>query len=126
MFGFRAAIDAVWPSRFRLAVPALQLLVAGRLAAQEHGHQHEPHPADTAGSMAHDSAMRHDSIPAREAMAGMGPMPGMHMPSRPFGIPMSRMGSGTSWLPDASPMRAYHFMSGGWALMLHGDADLYY
>jgi hypothetical protein len=56
-------------------------------------------------------------------MAGMTHAP---MLPRPLGIPMSRMGSGTSWLPDASPMRAYHFMPGGWMLMVHGDADLYY
>jgi hypothetical protein len=39
---------------------------------------------------------------------------------------MSRMGSGTSWLPDASPMRAYHFTPGRWTLMVHGDAGLYF
>jgi hypothetical protein len=53
-------------------------------------------------------------------------MPGMTMLPRPFGIPMTRMGSGTSWLPDASPMRAYHFTPRGWVLMVHGDVDLYY
>jgi hypothetical protein len=36
------------------------------------------------------------------------------------------MGSGTSWLPDASPMRAYHWTPQGWMLMAHGDVDLYY
>ena len=48
------------------------------------------------------------------------------MPQRPFGIPMTRMGSGTAWLPDASAMRAWHFMAGSWMLMLHGDAFLQY
>ena len=48
------------------------------------------------------------------------------MPERPFGIPMTRMGSGTAWLPDASAMRAWHFMAGGWMLMVHGDAFLQY
>lgn len=48
------------------------------------------------------------------------------MPDRPFGIPMTRMGSGTSWLPDASAMRAWHFMAGSWMLMVHGDAFLQY
>jgi hypothetical protein len=37
---------------------------------------------------------------------------------------MSRMGSGTAWLPDASAMRAWHFLEGRWMLMLHGDAFL--
>ncbi|HWN17389.1 MAG TPA: hypothetical protein VNO19_00615, partial [Gemmatimonadales bacterium] len=47
-------------------------------------------------------------------------------PDRPFGIPMTRMGSGTAWLPDASPMRAWHFTAGSWMLMVHGDAFLQY
>jgi hypothetical protein len=48
------------------------------------------------------------------------------MPQRPFGIPMTRMGSGTTWLPDASGMRAWHFTAGRWMLMVHGDAFLQY
>jgi hypothetical protein len=32
---------------------------------------------------------------------------------------MNRMGSGTSWLPDETPMHAEHVMAGGWQLMLH-------
>jgi hypothetical protein len=48
------------------------------------------------------------------------------MPARPFGIPMTRMGSGTAWLPDASAMRAWHFTTGTWMLMVHGDAFLQY
>ena len=44
----------------------------------------------------------------------------------PLGIPETRMGSGTSWLPDASPMHAAHFMTGAWSLMLHGKGFLQY
>jgi len=54
----------------------------------------------------------------------MDTLPGM--PERPFGIPMTRMGSGTAWLPDASAMRAWHFIAGSWMLMLHGDAFIQY
>src|SRR2546426_4763710 len=43
-----------------------------------------------------------------------------------LGIPETRMGSGTSWLPDASPMHAVHYRLGAWALMLHGDGFLQY
>jgi hypothetical protein len=57
-------------------------------------------------------------------MGGMTTVP--RMPERPFGIPMNRMGSGTAWLPDASAMRAWHFMAGSWMLMVHGDAFLQY
>jgi hypothetical protein len=75
--------------------------------------------------MVRDSAMGDDST-AGHAMAETDTMSGMRMPARPLGIPMSRMGSGTTWLPDASPMRAYHLMRASWTLMFHGDVDLYY
>lgn len=69
---------------------------------------------------------QHDSMAAQatriSSMPGMPPMAGM--PQRPFGIPMTRMGSGTTWLPDASAMRAWHFTAGAWMLMVHGDAFL--
>ena len=38
--------------------------------------------------------------------------------------PMAREGSGTSSQPDATPMEMLHVMNGGWALMLHGFANL--
>jgi len=40
--------------------------------------------------------------------------------SAPLGIPFSRFGSGTSWLPDSSPMHMAHRSVGDWTLMLHG------
>jgi hypothetical protein len=49
-------------------------------------------------------------------MAEEGMLPGV------LGIPITRMGSGTSWLPDAAPMHAVHFKAGSWALMAHGVA----
>src|SRR2546425_2582456 len=50
----------------------------------------------------------------------------MHMPEGPLGIPETRMGSGTSWLPDASPMHAAHLRLSAWTLMLHGSAVVQY
>lgn len=44
----------------------------------------------------------------------------------PLGIPETRFGSGTSWLPDAAPMHAAHLMLGSWAIMIHGKAFLQY
>ena len=42
-------------------------------------------------------------------------------PSQALTIPEDREGSGTSWMPDASPMVAVHGPPlGGWATMLHG------
>jgi hypothetical protein len=53
-------------------------------------------------------------------------MAGMQMIDGPLGIPMERTGSGTSWLPDDSPMHAHHVMAGPWELMLHGVAFAMY
>ncbi len=39
---------------------------------------------------------------------------------------MTRNGSGTGWLPDASPMFGYMFHSPKWMYMLHGNAFLRY
>ncbi|HSB92977.1 MAG TPA: hypothetical protein VLC28_07675 [Flavitalea sp.] len=36
-------------------------------------------------------------------------------------LPMTRNGSGTSWLPDNSPMYAYMYHRNNWMYMLHGD-----
>ena len=43
-----------------------------------------------------------------------------------LGIPMERMGSGTSWIPDAVSLPARHFMVRDWTVMVHGFAFLQY
>src|SRR2546430_2715691 len=44
----------------------------------------------------------------------------------PLGVSMERMGSGTTWIPDAVPLPARHVMSGSWLLMLHGFGFVQY
>lgn len=46
----------------------------------------------------------------------------MQMAGNPLGIGDSRDGSGTSWMPDASPMQSLMHHRGAWMLMLHGNA----
>ena len=56
-------------------------------------------------------------------------MGGMQMggsSNAPLGISMERMGSGTTWIPDAVTVPARHFMRGSWELMLHGFAFAQY
>ncbi|MFL5251052.1 MAG: hypothetical protein ACJ79V_24795 [Myxococcales bacterium] len=43
-------------------------------------------------------------------------------PSAQAGLPDEREGSGTSWMPDSSPMFAHHFNASDWTLMLHYSA----
>jgi len=97
----RTAMPAVWLRRWTLTLGVSLLAARAPGVARAQGHEH--HQA------------------ARETVTHR-----MSMPPRPLGIPMTRMGSGTAWLPDASPMRAYHFTPGRWLLMAHGDIDLYY
>ena len=42
------------------------------------------------------------------------------------GVSLTRMSSGTAWLPDAARLRAYHATLGAWAVMLHGAVFLQY
>jgi len=58
--------------------------------------------------------------------AQMDMQPPMEMQAGPLGIPETRMGSGTSWLPEASPLHAAHYVLGRWTLMLHGEGFLQY
>ena len=60
-------------------------------------------------------AQHHHAVHA-EGHADTHPMTGV------LGIPMSRHGSGTAWLPDQAPMRAVHRMAGDWRFMLHWNA----
>jgi hypothetical protein len=71
-------------------------------------------------------------------------MPGMEMPASPggsdtsmksmrmmtpdpLGVTMDRMGSGTTWVPDAAPIPSVHFSApGNWDVTGHGFAFLQY
>lgn len=94
------------PTRWRrvgqtgAALAALLLASATRAPAQ---HPHAPEAAATDSAAAH----RGHSL-------------------APLGIGPGRNGSGTSWLPDASPMHALHAATAGWELMLHGNLFLQY
>lgn len=82
-------------------------------------HRHPP------AAQQRDSAARRDTLATgqqqQQPMQAM-----MQMMMGPLGISMSREASGTSWLPDSSPMYAYHRMTGSWLVMLHGNAFLQY
>lgn len=77
------------------------LALASSATAQ--AHQHEPPTTPDSAAQIHD----HGDM-------GQGAM--SH----------AREGSGTAWLPDASPMYAIHRATRGWELMFHGNAFLQY
>jgi hypothetical protein len=45
---------------------------------------------------------------------------GHDMMSGPLSLPMDRMGSGTTWIPDAVTLPSRHKIFGSWELMAHG------
>lgn len=68
-----------------------------------------------------------------KSMDGMADMESMHMDSSMMmshsfsrNLPMNRNGSGTSWLPDSTPMYAYMKHTGKWNFMFHGAVWLRY
>ncbi len=44
----------------------------------------------------------------------------------PLDVPMSRLGSGTSWLPDSAPMYGVMKSVGGWGIMAHASVFAQY
>jgi hypothetical protein len=91
-------------------LPAFLYLAFPAKAQHEH---HHTTPADSADAM---SKME---------------MPGMQMDSMPamthsfsLHLPMNRNGSGTGWLPDATPLYAYMKHGKSWNYMLHGSVFL--
>ena len=101
-------------------------------------HDHQPAPAASpAPAAAHDHQAAPTASPAPSAQHQHGetaaPSTAGHeahaemRSSINIGEPMSREGSGTSWIPDASPMYAYMKMFGdGSMLMVHGTMFLRY
>src|SRR5258708_28424199 len=54
------------------------------------------------------------------ARPALGQQPAMMMVPDPLGVSMDRMGSGTTWIPEAAPLPSRHYMAGPWDLLLHG------
>ena len=112
------------PGRRLLTTAAmLASLMWPAVAAAQHEH-HMPR-ADTTRADSMRKAMTHDTV---RTMSGMSH--GGHdmaaMMNGPLGISHVRMGSGTTWMPDSSPMHANHKMWGDWTAMIHGVAFLQY
>jgi ketosteroid isomerase-like protein len=124
-------ISYVSPSRARRALRRRLVLVAGTMlvvAPATARAQHEHHPparADTVRADSMKKMMAGDTAMAMPGMAHTGHDMAAMMDG-PLGISHARMGSGTSWMPDSSPMHATHKMWGDWTAMLHGVAFAQY
>jgi hypothetical protein len=91
----------------RKAIITLLILTFGQVVYAQHEH-HDMKDTSMHMDMA-DTSMHMD----------MGDMD-MNMPhAYSLNLPMNRNGSGTGWLPDASPMYGYMFHTSRWMYMLH-------
>lgn len=80
--------------------------------------QSAPHNVITPVSPADGTSMSMPATPLPDT-------PRMAAMVEPLGVPHTRLGSGTSWIPDASPLREFTTMAGPWMLMGHGDVVVY-
>lgn len=90
---------------------------------QDHGAMHDGHmdhgPSGMDMDMPEtDHRNMHGDMAMPDEHAGHD-MAAMESPLGPY--PMSRDGSGTSWIPEAAPMSGVHKMAGDWTLMGHAS-----
>ena len=121
-----------------LIFPIIILFISARVYAQ---HEHHDMPKkDTSaklkksGDPMKNKAAKKDTMnmPGIHGDHIMGMDSGMHNMDIPMShafslnLPMNRNGSGTGWLPDASPMYGYMIHSKKWMYMVHGSVFLRY
>jgi hypothetical protein len=100
-----------WQLNRGIVVASMSAVFAANGAlAQEPEHQHPTHEQEE----------EHGHGPEKDQM----PMQQEHAPELQFSH--AREGSGTSWMPDSSPVYAHHFTAGDWMLMLHYAATVGY
>jgi hypothetical protein len=94
------------------------------------GMKTEPAPARVDSmKMSGMPAMQMSSKPVdstHTGMPGMKPHSAEDMMIGPIGVSMERMGSGTTWIPDAVTLPSRRRMLGAWMLMAHGFAFAQY
>ena len=87
-----------------------------RMHMPDTAHAHMPDSAMKMRDTAHMKVRDTLPMPMSDTMSMKG---GMSM-AGPLGLSMERMGSGTTWIPDAVMLPSRHFMAGSWMVMVHG------
>lgn len=109
-------------------------------AFTQHEHQNMPAKQDTAVKAKQKAPRARDNQTRKDTMNmqtmhddhAMNMDTGMHSMDVPMthafslNLPMNRNGSGTGWLPDASPMYGYMIHSKKWMYMVHGSIFVRY
>jgi hypothetical protein len=93
------------------------MLLTGTLSSMAQ-HEHHHHQQKT------DSLKKEGHHPMSSGQDSVQMPPMSH--SYSLNLPMNRNGSGTGWLPDASPMYGYMIHSRKWMYMIHGNIFVRY
>jgi hypothetical protein len=91
--------------------------------------QHEHHPMQGDTTQKEDTKSKMQSMDSMDHHAMDHQMDSSMVPmshSFSLNLPMNRNGSGTAWLPDASPMYGYMLHSKKWMYMFHGSVFIRY
>lgn len=117
-----------------LAILVMVALAGSAYSQHEQHQQQKKEPAQTTKKKASEkkktgaAKMATDTLHDEQMHAGHDMMEADVPMSHAFSLnlPMNRNGSGTGWLPDASPMYGYMIHSKKWMYMVHGSIFLRY
>ncbi len=107
-------------TRLKYFLLVMALIITNVVIAQ---HEHHEMQKDTAKADQMDHKQMDHSMMGHNMDSSMMP-PMSHAFS--LNLPMNRNGSGTGWLPDASPMYGYMVHSKKWMYMFHGNIFVRY
>jgi hypothetical protein len=118
----------------KIIILTLVLLGMSLSIFAQHEHHKMPAKQDSTAKAKKKTPMAKDTMPMqhRHGDHAMNMDTGMHPMDVPMthafslNLPMNRNGSGTGWLPDASPMFGYMIHSRKWMYMVHGSIFLRY
>lgn len=107
----------------KISILVLASLFIHQSILAQHEHHHMADTTKPLQQVADTSMMDHQHMEGAKMPMQHG-MSMSHFLSR--NLSMNRNGSGTGWLPDASPMYGYMFHTPKWMYMLHGNLFLRY
>lgn len=97
------------------------MLFTGAAYAQHDHHNHDTMSDSTKHDTTHNGNMNMNDMDMQNMnMSKYGHMSMAMSHSYSLSLPMNRNSSGTSWLPDESPMYGYMVHTNNWMLMFHG------
>jgi hypothetical protein len=102
----------------------------GHESKHDHGHDHDAMPGmkKQKGEKEHKTHAGHQQTASHDMSHGQQDMHGDQHAMRGFlgPYPMTREGSGTSWVPDTTPHAGVHKMYGEWQTMYHALFNVAY